>query len=78
MKCLIKNGSIRIGKLQDAVVNEIEKNAYCILSLENGSSVIATIPLSENEISAYKRSPETFFGIYKKQYITEDDPIGLF
>lgn len=44
-------------------VLESEKVAYCQFSLPNGKNVINTIPLTTAELEAWKRYPDTFFGI---------------
>ena len=56
------NGPDQPGTLTTACVNERESTAYAAYLLENGESVIVTHPLTEGELSAYKRHPDTFFG----------------
>jgi hypothetical protein len=50
-----------IGVLEQGIVVENEKNAYLVYN-GDGRRVIYTAPLSDAELSAYKRHPETFFG----------------
>ena len=56
------NGPDQPGTLTTACVNERESTAYAAYLLENGESVIVTHPLTEGELSAYMRHPDTFFG----------------
>lgn len=51
-----------IGVLKSGMVVETEKKAYLTYETEDGKQLIYTGPLSDTEISAYKRHPETFFG----------------
>ena len=53
------------GVLYEGVVIEAEKKAYCIHRLNDGQSILVTVPLSDAEITMYRRSPETFFGVIK-------------
>jgi hypothetical protein len=57
-----KDGIERPRTLTTATVNEIEKVAYCVFALEAGTSVVVTCPLTDAELQAYKRFPDTFFG----------------
>jgi hypothetical protein len=48
--------------LVSAVVIENEKVAMCIAHTDDGKSIGFTAPLSETELAAWKKHPETFFG----------------
>ena len=50
-----------IGVLEQGIVVESEKTAHLVYNGE-GRRVIYRAPLSDAEVSAYKRHPETFFG----------------
>lgn len=50
------------GRLYDAVVMEEQKVVYCTYELATGKHVIATCPILDAELAAYRRYPETFFG----------------
>jgi hypothetical protein len=56
-------GVIRQGTLTSAAVNEREAIAYLVHHLESGESVINQVPLSVEELAAYRRHPDTFFGV---------------
>lgn len=55
-----------IGSLEEAIVIEKECAAYCVFLLESGKRHLYMAELSSNEMAAYRRHPETFFGKYKQ------------
>jgi hypothetical protein len=50
------------GTLTSAVVLEEERVAACAVQTEDGRSLLVRIPLTESELSAWRRHPGTFFG----------------
>ena len=66
------------GVLEDAVVLTNERQAYGIYKLNNGKRIIATSPLTPDELEDYHRHPDTFFGVYKKVSGRSDNPVDLF
>jgi hypothetical protein len=50
------------GRLYDCIVLEAEKLAFGCYQLATGEHVTATCPISDAELAAYRRYPETFFG----------------
>jgi hypothetical protein len=56
-------GHERSAILDDACVLEPERRAYCIYRTVDGKRWIYVQDLSESELAAYRRHPETFFGI---------------
>lgn len=56
------DGVERPAELTTATVAEDERKAYCGMSFDNGKSGIWTVPLSDAEMAAWKRYPDTFFG----------------
>lgn len=56
-------GVERSGTLTSATVDEAKSIAYAAYQLNNGESVICTVPLSQEELAAYRRHPDTFFGV---------------
>ena len=66
------------GKLVSATVDISKGFAWGVYLLENGRSIIATNPLSEAEVAAYKRHPETFFGVVQPTSRKADTPLELF
>ena len=67
-----------VGELTDACVLEIEKLVYGTYKLMDGNSITVTSPLTNEELSAYTRHPDTFFGVYIKQGGKVESPLGLF
>jgi hypothetical protein len=57
-----KDGVQVPGRFYHATVVEKERVVYGAFQLETGENIIATIPLSEAELAAYKKHPDTFFG----------------
>ncbi|MDR1026340.1 MAG: hypothetical protein LBL47_02970, partial [Lactobacillus sp.] len=66
-----------IGILEDAIVNLSDKKATCIYNI-SGKRWIAQVPLSDLELAAYNRHPETFFGVKTKVQREIKDAIGFF
>jgi hypothetical protein len=56
------NGSEVEGQLLSATVLQTEKLAYGLYKLKDGRRVVATSPLTPDELNDYKRYPDTFFG----------------
>jgi hypothetical protein len=57
-----KDGQEVPGRLYEATVIESEKKAYGCYQLVTGEYIMATCPMSDQELAAYKRYPDTFFG----------------
>lgn len=71
-------GAERPGKLTSATVNELESKAYVAHYLDNGEAVIGTVPLTPEELAAYRRHPDTFFGVEMKATRKAETPLDLF
>ena len=67
-----------IGTLRHGIVIESEKKAYLTYETEDGKHVIYSGPLSDDEMSAYKRHPETFFGQIEKVGKTCETAMDLY
>ena len=52
-------------ELVDAEVMPSESVAYATYRLEDGKHILCTAPLSDAEMAAYRKSPDTFFGVLK-------------
>ncbi len=50
------------GVLTSATVIENENVAVCAINTNDGRGIIFRAPLSDSELAAWKRHPETFFG----------------
>jgi hypothetical protein len=73
------NGEEIVGELQHAVVMEKEKSAYGIYKMPNGTQQMLSCPLSDEELVAYQKYPDTFFGV-DKPHTREgiNDPLELY
>lgn len=61
-----RTGTEYPAELENAVVIPTEKKAYGIYRLDDNRRIIASVPLTDNELAAYEKYPETFFGIIDK------------
>ena len=71
-------GNDIVAELVDCTVSEKEKKVYCIHKLTDGKTTIGSFELSELELQAYRKYPDTFFGIYKKQDNRANDALDLY
>lgn len=58
-----ESGKEQPAELENASVLENEKKAYGVYRLNNGRRIIVTTPLTDGELSAYRKYPDTFFGV---------------
>ncbi len=72
------DGKKVIGELTAATISESEKIAYCAYQLEDGKSLIYTCPITDDELTAYKKYRYTFFGTYLRQGKKIDNPLELY
>jgi hypothetical protein len=72
------DGRERPGLLTTATVAEAERVAYCGLSFEDGRSAIYTWPLTDEEMSAWRTHPDTFFGVVGQRNTKVKDPLDLY
>lgn len=72
------DGIERIGLLTSATVNETEKIVYCGLSFDNGEASIYTYLLSDAEMEAWRRHPDTFFGKVGQRSTEAKNPLELY
>ena len=56
-------GEERPALVTAATVAEAERAAYYGVTFDDGRSVICTMPLSNAELAAWRRHPDTFFGV---------------
>lgn len=73
-----KNGKDAVGILESATILENEKLAYGSYLFEDGTRGICTCPVTDDEILAYKKYPDTFFGVPQGQGAKADDPLELY
>jgi SEC-C motif len=72
------DGTEQPGLLTTATVVETERAAYCGLTLDNGKSIICSWPLSDTEMAAWSRHPDTFFGELGQRTTKADGPLELY
>lgn len=71
-------GQLRPATLTSAVVDEQKRQAMCAFNFDSGGSVINSVPLSDAEISAWKKHPDTFFGVVTQRKTTADTPLEVY
>jgi hypothetical protein len=72
------DGKEVLGILTDAVVMDRERKAYGTYRLQDGRHIICISPLTDTEIAAYKRSPDTFFGVIKEVSREITEPLDCY
>ena len=65
------NGIEVEGMLTSAVVMEHEKVAACAINTDDGRGFLIKVPLSDAELAAWQRHPDTFFGEISQNYKSE-------
>lgn len=73
-----EDGTERPGKLTTATVMEAEKKAFCGLTFDNGKAIICSWPLSDLEMAAWRRHPDTFFGEVGQRTTKANTPLELY
>ncbi|WP_162146160.1 PBECR2 nuclease fold domain-containing protein [Inquilinus limosus] len=72
------DGKEMAGVLVEATVLEAEKLVSAILRTDDGMHNMVTMPLTDAELAAYRRSPETFFGVVKNVPKGISSPLDAF
>lgn len=72
------NGEMVVGTLKTGTVIPEKKEAWCSMFVENHGNMTCKIPLTDIEVSAYYRSPNTFFGEVIPQGGKVDSPTEFF
>jgi len=72
------DGTERPGLLTTATVAESERTAYCGLSFDDGKTGIYTWLLSDAEMAAWRKHPDTFFGEVEQRSTKANDPLELY
>lgn len=73
-----KDGKDTIGILETATISIHEKLSYGSYLLQDGTRAIYTCPVTDEELEAYKKYPDTFFGVLRQQGRKADDPLDLY
>ncbi len=72
------DGNESPGLLTTACVVEEEQKAHCALSFPSGKAGVYTWPLSDSEMAAWRKHPDTFFGQVGQRSTKTEDPLGLY
>lgn len=74
----VADGSQVPGILMDAEVMPPDRIAFGTFRLENGKHILCSMPLSDEELALYNRSPGTFFGVLKQETGGISHPLDAF
>lgn len=73
------NGKDQVGRLTSATVNEHEKKSYCAFHFEaSDEAAIFTASMSDTELIAWRKHPDTFFGVPDQRQRQVRDPLELY
>jgi len=73
-----RSGIERPAKVTSAVVLEHESKALFGVEFDSGEACICSGPLSADEVEAWKRHPDTFFGVVGQRTTRADSPIEFY
>lgn len=73
-----KDGNERPGLVTTATVVEAERKAICGVSFDDGSSAMCVWDLSDLEMAAWRRHPDTFFGEVGQRKTKAETPLELY
>ena len=73
-----QEGNEIVAKLEDAVVDGFCNRAICVYRTDDARRYIYTNELSETELAAYKRHPDTFLGVYKPVSRGKNDQVDAY
>lgn len=62
-----EQGNEVLGQLTEAIIVEDWKECVGVYRLKDGRHLTAKCPVSDGEVAAYKKSPDTFFGVYRPE-----------
>lgn len=68
----------QLGVLEEATVVEQWKQAACFMRRADGTRIMVNIDLSENELDAWKRHPDTFFGELRPHHPPAKNAMDLY
>jgi hypothetical protein len=73
-----KDGKEHIALLTTATVMEPERKAYCGVTYEDSTSHLVTWELSDEEMAAWRKFPDTFFGEVGQRNTKAESPLELY
>jgi hypothetical protein len=71
------DSTLQVGTLTSAQVWEAESKVMGAMSYDDGTAGICTLDLTEEELNAWRRHPETFFGAPEPKYEV-NDVLGMY
>lgn len=74
----MSDGTEVVGILTGGTVAESEGYAWCTYALEDGRAGVARFVLTAEELLAYRRHPDTFFGVHYRQPRSSKTPLEMF
>jgi hypothetical protein len=72
------NGEERIGALTTAIVMETESRAYGAIAFPDGTSELHFWDLTTEEMTAWRKHPDTFFGQLQQRHNKIETPLQLY
>jgi hypothetical protein len=73
-----KEGGNVVATLMQGVVMPSKKECFGFYRTKEGRNIIATCPLTDSELAAYERHPDTFFGVPQRPQKGPRDAIELY
>ncbi len=67
-----------VGTLMQGVVMPSKKECFGFYRTKEGKNIVATCPLTDSELAAYERHPDTFFGIPQRPQKGARDALELY
>lgn len=71
-------GTERPAVLTHATVNDRDGTAMCAVRFDDGANLLVSVPLTAKEVAAYRRHPDTFFGVADQNGRSLTEPLDLY
>ncbi len=72
------SGTEQLVELQQATVDIQNQKAWGLCKNSKGLCQLIEFPLTKEELKAYKQSPDTFFGVYRRQGKMLNTPLEMY
>lgn len=73
-----ENGVLSAGTLGSTMVIEKEKVVVCARNMDDGRALLCRKPMSDAELEAWRRHPDTFFGVVGQRTTQVDTPLEMY
>lgn len=73
-----QRGADRLAEVTSATVCSDWGQALCGVQFNNGTSAVCSLPLSADEIQAWQRHPDTFFGVVGQRNAHAKSPLAFY